>query len=249
MKIRLSVVPLGLLATGVAIGQDQPLPRAEIDRHVVQVLYQVAEIGTEVYNRGNFEGCYRLYEGSLLGVEPFLGHRPRLQQLIRDKLRQASRQSPEDAAHQLREAIDAVILTIAPPKNGAAKQTLWQRIGGEPVMKAVIDDFLNAAVKNPKVNLDRNGKYKFDAEGLNRQKKLWLEFFSALSGGPLSYSGQPLNTVHRDMKITEEEFNALVETFQATLEKHKIPPTEAKELVFLLQATRPLIVESKKVRE
>jgi hemoglobin len=228
---------------------DKPLERLELDRRIVNTVYETALLGTEIYNRGNYEGCYRLYQGALMSLEGILDHRPKLQQTIRDKLALAARLKPEEAAHVLREALDEIQQTIAPaPKNPEIKlPALWFRLGGEAAVKAIVDDFFDACVKSPKINFSRGGKYKLDAAEITRQKRLLLELFSLLTGGPLEYSGKRnLKEAHAGMRISDEEFDAMADLLRQTLEKYKVAQRDKDELMKLFEATRPVIVEVKR---
>ena len=48
---------------------------------------------------------------------------------------------------------------VQPKKEPPPVTTLWQRIGGDAGAAAIIDEFVNAAAKDPKVNFFRNPKY------------------------------------------------------------------------------------------
>ncbi len=235
-----------------AQGTGQPLERLELDRRIVTTVYETALLGTDIYNKGNHEGCYRLYQGCLLALESLLDHRPKLQQMVREKLTLASRLKPEEAAHVLREALDEIQNTIAPSPKGPDLKlpALWFRLGGEAAVKAIVDDFVDACVKDPKVNLSRGGKYKLDVPEIARQKRLMLELFSLLTGGPLEYSGKRnLKEAHAGMQITDAEFDAMAALLRQTLEKHKVDKREAEELLKLFEATRPVIVEVRRSKD
>jgi hemoglobin len=47
------------------------------------------------------------------------------------------------------------------------------------------------------------------------------------------------------MRITDEEFDALAGDLKATLDKFKVPAREQQELLAIIAATRPDIVEKK----
>lgn len=237
---------------GQGSGQTPPLERLELDRRIVTVVYETALLGTEIYNKGNHEGCYRLYQGCLMALEGLLDHRPKLQQTVREKLTLAGRLRADEAAHVLREALDEIQNTIAPsPKGPEIKlPALWFRLGGEAAVKAIVDEFMDACAKEPKVNLSRGGKYKLDAPEMARQKRLMLELFSLLTGGPLEYSGKRnLKEAHAGMQITDAEFDAMVAVLRQTLEKVRVDKREAEELLKLFEATRPVIVEVRRTKD
>ena len=102
------------------------------------------------------------------------------------------------------------------------------------------------AAPDPKVNFFRDGKYKLDAKGVEKLEQLLVELVSAVSGGPLKYTGRDMKSTHSGMKITEDEFNALAGHLVATLKKYKVPQAEIDELVGIIAGTAKDIVEVKK---
>jgi hemoglobin len=51
-----------------------------------------------------------------------------------------------------------------------------------------------------------------------------------------------MKTSHKDMKITEAEWNATVEDLVKTLDKYKVPEKEKNDLLALLGPMKPDIV-------
>jgi hemoglobin len=124
--------PLGALAcaaavVAVALAQPEPKPpegsgnSKDIDKHVYNSLRDVINHGADLYNAGDWAGCYRLYEGALMAVEPMLGHRAELQKAIRDGVQNARRNPAVDRrAFDLRGVIDRVRNDVNPnPKKPA----------------------------------------------------------------------------------------------------------------------------------
>jgi len=73
-------------------------------------------------------------------------------------------------------------------------------------------------------------------------KKHLAQFLSLASGGPARYEGKEIPTTHAGMRITNPEFDAAVGDLKATLDKLQIPNTEQKELLAIVESTRPQIV-------
>src|SRR5262249_52148912 len=155
----------------------------------------------------------------LMTVQPLLDHRPELQKAITDGLASAQRNpSLERRAFILREVLDKIREDVHPPtakKPGEplpppGKETLWYRLGGEKGVTKVVNDFVAKVAADPKVNIDRNGKYKLDEEAVAKLKKRLVEQISEAAGGPLKYQGRDMKTVHKGMGITNDEFYALV---------------------------------------
>ena len=63
---------------------SEPLERFELDKRAARVAYETAKLGSELWAAGNFEGCFRLYQGSLLALQPMLDHRPKLAAMVRE---------------------------------------------------------------------------------------------------------------------------------------------------------------------
>jgi hemoglobin len=70
-----------------------------------------------------------------------------------------------------------------------------------------------------------------------------VEQVCAATGGPCKYTGLDMKTSHKNMKVTEGEFNALVEDLVAALDKFNVPAAEKNELLGILGPLKSDIVE------
>jgi hemoglobin len=247
MTSRFSAVTFGTLALTLALARPapaaEPLGRADLDIRIHAALADAINQGAPVFNAGNPDGCYYLYQGALTAVTPLLDHRPALQQSVTAKVQQAKAlRTASDRAFALRSAIDEVRATIEKDVPQLAARTLWDRLGGEPAVRAVVHEFVLSAAPDPKVNFLRNGQFKLDEKGVANLEQLLVELVSAVSGGPLKYTGRDMKTVHTGMKITDAEFNAIAGHLIAVLKKYKVPPREIDELVGIIASTRKDIV-------
>ena len=124
--------------------------------------------------------------------------------------------------------------------------SLYDRLGQEPAIKAVVDDFVTRAAANPKVNFFRKGQPRewkpADADVATFKTRL-VEFIGMATGGPQKYEGKDMKTAHTGMKITNDEFNALAADLTASLTKHDVPVKEQAELLAIVETTRKDIVE------
>jgi hemoglobin len=68
------------------------------------------------------------------------------------------------------------------------------------------------------------------------------EQICAGTGGPCKYSGKNMKEAHTGMKITEDEFTALVEDLKKSLDKFKVPASEQQDLIGVLGPMKPDIV-------
>lgn len=254
MRARLVSAAVLFVAVGAATrADDKPLDRTDLDRRVVKVVYESALLGTDVFNKGKHDECFRLYQGTLAAVHPLLDHRPKLAASVRAKMEKALAMKAAEGAFVLREALDEIQNEIAPgpkpdPKEVKVepkKTALWDRLGGEPGVKKVIDDLIAVAIEDKDVNLLRDGKYKLDAKGVAGFKRSLVEMISETTGGPLKYTGKDMKTAHAGMKITDKEFDALAAHLAAVLKKNKVAQDDADALMKIVGGTKPLIVEGK----
>ena len=129
----------------------------------------------------------------------------------------------------------------------AGPKSLYHRLGGEPAIRAVVDDFVAAAAADPKVNFDRKNPphprtWDATAENVEKVKAQIVAFVSEVTGGPKKYEGQNMVEAHRGMQITEEEFNALAGHLKNTLVKLNVPQKEQDELMAIVGSTKGDIV-------
>jgi hemoglobin len=206
----------------------------------------VVKVGARTFNGGEYEACYRIYQGALLALGSRIEGKAQLKQKVDDLVAKAqAMRDPSDRAFALREALEAIY--SAHGGAVAKKATLWDRLGGERAVRAVVHDFVISAAPDPKVNFDRNGKYKLTPDDVRALEQKLVELVSAVSGGPLKYSGKSMKEAHEGMGITNEEFNALADHLVATLKKFNVPQKEINELVGIVASTRGDIVEAKSV--
>ncbi|MGV3620548.1 MAG: group I truncated hemoglobin [Archangium sp.] len=127
--------------------------------------------------------------------------------------------------------------TAATKPDETPNKPLFERLGGKPAIEAVIDDFLGRVGADERINSG------FAVGHLPRLRQRLIELVCAATGGPCTYSGRDMTTAHAGMKITNEQFDALVGHLVATLDKFKVPDREKGELLGLLGPMRSQIVE------
>lgn len=132
-----------------------------------------------------------------------------------------------------------------PALAAAPKNSLYDRLGGEAAIRAVVDDFVAVAGSNPKVNFSRSGQYQMSDAKLLQLKAALVAFLSQAFGGPAKYAGKSMKEAHAGMRITPAEFDALAADLKAVLEKHKVAKAEIDEVMKVAASTAPDIVEVK----
>jgi len=134
-------------------------------------------------------------------------------------------------------AIAAFGINVAHAQGPAAPQkTLYERLGGQAAITAVVDDFVG------NVAADRRINGFFAHANIPRLKSLLVQQICQASGGPCIYTGRDMKSVHQGMGIQGRHFNALVQDLGRSLNKFKVPPREQKQLVAAIAPLKKDIV-------
>ena len=91
--------------------------------------------------------------------------------------------------------------------------------------------------------LDRFYKYRGD-DGIQREEQLLVDFLCSSAGGPMYYTGRDMKTLHIGMKLHENDWSALMEHLNATLEAFQVSQAERDDVVKFIQSTKTDIVEA-----
>jgi hemoglobin len=138
----------------------------------------------------------------------------------------------------------------------AAKRELplYERLGGHEAIAALVDDMVTRSVEDPRVNFERRevktnflGK-KYPAweptpQNVDVLKRHMTEFLTLAAGGPAEYTGREVGEVHKGMKITNAEFDAMVGDIKASMDRLGFAAKEKKDLLAIIETTRKQIVE------
>lgn len=115
-------------------------------------------------------------------------------------------------------------------------KSLYERLGGNKGIHAIISDALDLHLKNPLVSP------RFQKSDASKLKRLAHEFFCAGAGGPETYSGRDLLAAHAGMNISEQEYMAVVDDILEALTKHDIPAAEQNEVLAILYSLKGQVI-------
>ena len=124
-----------------------------------------------------------------------------------------------------------------PQSHPVAEQPLYDRLGGKPAITAVVDQFVANVAADKRIN------GRFATTDIPRLKGHLVDQVCNATGGPCTYRGRDMTTTHKGMRITNEDFNALVQDLVAALDTFKVPAKEKNELLALLRPMKKEIVE------
>lgn len=136
-------------------------------------------------------------------------------------------------------AVVLIVVGCATMEPVKTERTLYQRLGGREGISQVVADFVAFLVADNRVSARFKDMKPADVE---RLKSNAADQVCAAAGGPCQYLGKDMKTAHREMKITEAEWNATVEDLIKALDKNKVPAKEKNELIGLLAPMKPDIV-------
>jgi hemoglobin len=122
-------------------------------------------------------------------------------------------------------------------------QSLYERLGGVYAIAAVVDDFINRIMDDPRLNA--NPKVDEAHHRVSRAgfKYLVTEQVCAATGGPQRYTGRSMSESHVHLDITEAEWQVFLEDFRQTLAKFGVPQAEQQELFAIVASTKQDIVK------
>ena len=101
--------------------------------------------------------------------------------------------------------------------------SLYERLGGVFAIAAVVDDFIDRVMSDPKLNANPKvdeAHHKVHPAGF---KYLVTEQVCDAAGGPQTYTGRSMHDSHVHLEITEEEWLAFLADLQQTLDKFDVP--------------------------
>jgi hemoglobin len=129
---------------------------------------------------------------------------------------------------------DTAAGTAAPD---TAQRTLYERLGGRDAIVTVVDSFVARVAADSRINK------KFARSDIPRVKTMLVEQICNATGGPCTYRGRSMKEAHRNMGVTDGEFDALVEDLVATLNQFNVAKADQDALLNTLGSMRADIVE------
>lgn len=131
-----------------------------------------------------------------------------------------------------------VLVGCAGMERMAAEKSLYDRLGGKSSISAVVDQFVTNVAADTRIN------GRFATTDIRKLKGHLVDQVCMATGGPCTYSGRDMRTTHAGMKISNGDFEALVEDLVKSLNTFKVPAREKGELLDLLGPMRKDIVEA-----
>lgn len=113
----------------------------------------------------------------------------------------------------------------------AAQSSIYESIGGEPALVAVVDDFYVRVLADPQL------AGFFAGVNVLKLKGRQVEFFAAALGGPDLYEGGGMREVHAGRGISQADFDKVAVHLTAALADAGVP---AQTITRIAEAITPL---------
>jgi len=127
---------------------------------------------------------------------------------------------------------------------GEETRSLYERLGGAYSIAVVVDDFIDRIMGDSRLNANPRvdeAHHRVSPQGF---KFYVTEQVCWAAGGPQTYSGRSMADLHRDLLISNPEWDAFMDDFDQTLTKFDVPVRERGELVAIIESTKSDIVTS-----
>jgi hemoglobin len=133
-------------------------------------------------------------------------------------------------------AIAVALAACAQPTVPVRPPSLYDRLGGQAAILAVVDQLVANVVADRRIN------GFFATTDREPFKARLVDQICAASCGPCQYTGKDMRAAHAGRHITAADFAALVEDLAEALDHFNVPAREQDELLALLGAMKPDIV-------
>ena len=134
-------------------------------------------------------------------------------------------------------AVSASAALAASQTQPAGPKSLYDRLGGEVAIKAVVGEFVGRVGGDARIN-------RFFAKtDLDHLKRMLVAQICEASGGSCKYTGNDMKTAHAGMGVSGADFDALVEDLVGALDKFKVAQADKDALLAVLGPMKKDIVE------
>lgn len=114
---------------------------------------------------------------------------------------------------------------VAQPK---PEPTLFQRIGGMPMLSRISNQTLDIVRK------DARTSRSFDGVKMTTLKESLANFLCIKTGGNCVYEGETMKKAHADLHLTTAEFEIMVDVLRERLDANGVGTREKNELLRIL---------------
>lgn len=118
----------------------------------------------------------------------------------------------------------------------AMSDSMYDEIGGEAAVTAVVDDFYDRVLNDEQLTLYFEG---MDMAALRAHQ---VKFISSVAGGPVEYDGEGMREAHDHLDISEADFAAVGQHLEAALRENGVEDHHIEAIMAEVAALKAPIV-------
>ncbi|ARU61877.1 group 1 truncated hemoglobin [Tumebacillus avium] len=104
-------------------------------------------------------------------------------------------------------------------------QSLYEKLGGQEAISAVVDNFYDRMMKDDTVN------HFFKTTDMDKQRRHQAQFISFALGGPNQYSGKSMEKAHEGMNLQMAHFMAVAHHLSDALRDFNVSEADIDTVV------------------
>jgi hemoglobin len=120
-------------------------------------------------------------------------------------------------------------------------KSLFERLGGRAGISTIVDNTVTNHMENPAVNA-RFLPFKDQPQRLAIIKNHTIDFFSAGSGGQVTYTGKDMVTAHTGMNISPGEYMHVMDDIFKALDQNGIDEESKKDVLSILWSLKGMMI-------
>ena len=126
----------------------------------------------------------------------------------------------------------ATAIAENPTQPKAAKDSIYNRLGGQAAIDAAVEIFYKRVLSDKRVN------HFFEDVNMKKQRAKQKAFLAAAFGGPVPYKGKDMRKAHASLDLNESDFNAIAGHLLATLKQLKVDQKLIEEIMAVAGSTK-----------
>ena len=128
------------------------------------------------------------------------------------------------------------VLTLSACATTQPRQTLYEELGGQPGIEALVETMLSRIADDPRI------VEHFARVNIVMLNERLVQKFCHVADGPCQDTAKSMAQAHQHMAIREDDFNALVEDLNWAMDQRNIPRRTQNRLLARLAAMHGEIV-------
>lgn len=137
--------------------------------------------------------------------------------------------------------VEAIADAGAEPVDSAPPEpkSLIERVGGKDALKGVLETFAKNVQGDKKVSKIFGKTLKVE-----QFRDMLFDHICEKAGGDCKYAGKPWKETFKPLKVTEAQWEALVESLKAAMEEKKVAEAEAADVISTIGELKEQIVDA-----